>query len=73
MSEPMSDNNTTEFIRRRIRNWRTTLAGVAMLLCPLIAIIWPEYAVQALLVATALGGAGHIAGADGKNIPPPNP
>jgi hypothetical protein len=67
----MGENNTTEFIQRRIRHWRTTLSGIAVILCPIIATVWPEYAVKALSVAALLSGMGHIAGADSKNVQPP--
>lgn len=64
----MSDGNTTEFIRRRIRHWRTTLAGIACIVGPIIAVIYPEYAVKILTITLGLSGAGHLAGADGKNV-----
>jgi hypothetical protein len=62
---------TTEIIRRRIHHWKTTLAGIASILCPIIALfVPPEYSVKVLAAASMLSGAGLIAAADaGKQKP----
>lgn len=60
---------TTTIIRKRIRHWKTTVAGVACFLAPVAAIIWPEYAAKINSVAMLLAGAGFIAAADAKHEP----
>jgi len=61
----MSD--TTQFIRRRIQHWRTTLAGVAAIVCPIVALFCPpELSNKILAVAVMLSGSGLIAASDAK-------
>jgi peptidoglycan/LPS O-acetylase OafA/YrhL len=69
----MNQGHTTEIIRRRIRHWRTTLAGLACLLAPLAVAVWPQHADRIYAAAAALGGAGLIAAADAKKEKPPTP
>lgn len=55
---------TTELIRKRIRHTKTTLAGIATILGPIAATLWPEHAGKIMLATSALTGAGLIAAAD---------
>ncbi len=59
-------SETTEIIHRRIRHWKTTAAGVAAIVAPIAASIWPEHAIKILSAASALSGAGLLAAADAK-------
>lgn len=55
---------TTQLLRR-IRHWKTTAAGIASILCPIIALFVPlEYSVKVLSIASMLSGAGLLAAAD---------
>ncbi len=56
--------DTTEIIQKRIRHWKTTLAGVAGIVCPILALVFPEFAVKILTVGCALNSVGNIAAAD---------
>lgn len=67
----MSDSSTTLILRRRIRHWKTTAAGVATILAPVLAILFPEAAVKIMLVSSALTGAGLMAAADATTVQPP--
>ena len=58
--------DTTELIHRRIRHWKTTLSGVAGIVCPFLALCFPKAAVEILTVGCALNGMGNIAAADSK-------
>jgi len=59
--------DTTELIHRRLRHWKTTLAGVASIVCPIISLfVTPELAVKVLAITGALTGTGLIFAADGK-------
>lgn len=63
--------DTTELIHRRLRHWRTTAAGVAQILCPVIALFLPpEWSIKVLSIAAVLGGVGSIAAADAHNLKP---
>jgi hypothetical protein len=64
----MSSDNTTEFIRRRIRHWKTTLAGIGGMLCPIAAIIWPHYADKILSISCLLSGWGLTLAADASKV-----
>jgi hypothetical protein len=61
------EDSTTVIIRRRLRHWRTTLAGVVGMLGPIAALIWPEYALKILSISSAINGAGLVAAPDSKN------
>ena len=63
-----SDSSTTVFIRRRIHHWRTTAAGIAVILCPILVKVFPAYSETILSVGLALTGAGHLLGADARNV-----
>lgn len=57
---------TTEILRR-VRHWKTTLAGIATMIAPVAALFAPpEYQVKILAAASLLSGLGHIAAADAK-------
>ncbi len=59
--------NTTEIIQRRIRHWKTTAAGIACIVAPLVAIFCPpEIAVKVLAAASALAGTGLVVAADAR-------
>lgn len=67
----MVEVSTTQFIRRRVHHWRTTLAGIASIVCPVAALfLEPDLAVKVLSVSAVLSGAGLIAAAD-ANKPTP--
>jgi hypothetical protein len=58
---------TTELIHKRIRHWKTTLAGVAGIVCPIVSLfVPPEYATKVLAAGCMLSGTGLIAAADAK-------
>lgn len=57
---------TTELIHRRIRHWKTTLAGVASILCPVAAGFFPQHSTELLGVAVALNSVGLFNAADAK-------
>ena len=60
-------SETTEIIRRRIQHWKTTIAGIAGIVCPIIALfVPPEYSIKVLAAGAVLSGAGLIAAADAK-------
>ena len=69
--------DTTEIIQKLIRHWKTTLAGVASIVCPVIALLCPpEWQVKVMAVGCMLSGAGHIAAADANpktSAEPPKP
>ncbi len=65
---------TTQIIQRRIRHWKTTIAGIALILAPVAGAIWPEYASKITNAAFLLAGGGFIAAADAQRPPmPPAP
>lgn len=64
----MSEGNTTEFIRRRIKHWKTTAAGIGSMVCPFVGIIWPEYSQKILMISALLSGWGLCVAADGSNV-----
>lgn len=64
----MPEPSTTEIIRRRIRHTKTTLAGLATILGPIAATVWPEHAGKIMLATSALTGAGLIAAADASQV-----
>jgi hypothetical protein len=55
---------TTEIIRRRVRHWKTTLAGVALMSAPVAVAIWPEHTALIQNIVAGLAGAGLMAAAD---------
>jgi len=63
------NENTAQFIRRRVTNWKTTLAGLGTILCPIAIAIWPEHATHIAGIQSALTGMGLIAAADAKQKP----
>jgi hypothetical protein len=66
----MSENSTTMMIRRRVRNWKTTLTGIASIVCPIISLFLPpEWAAKLLAATGILAGSGLIAAADASAIP----
>jgi hypothetical protein len=67
----MSDGHTTEFLRRRVWHWKTTIAGVGSIVCPIAAILWPQYAQKILLISSLFSGWGFITAADGSNVQQP--
>ncbi len=59
---------TTVLIQKRIRHWKTTAAGIAGIVCPIIALFCPpDIALKILSASAALSGAGLIAAADAKS------
>lgn len=62
----MSDHDsTTQIIQRRIRHWKTTVAGVAAIVCPIIApFLPPEWSRKVLEVALFLSGGALLAAND---------
>lgn len=57
----------TTQILRRVRHWKTTLAGVASIVAPIAALFAPpEYQVKILAAASILSGSGLIAAADAR-------
>ena len=62
-------SETTQIIRRRIRHWRTSLAGVAILAAPIALAIWPEQAPVIHRIVDALIGLGLISAADAARTP----
>jgi len=59
--------DTTDIIQKRIRHWKTTLAGVATIVCPIAAIFAPpDWQNKILYAAVVLSGTGHILAADAK-------
>ena len=63
----------TTQILRRIRHWKTTLTGVALIASPLALSIWPDQAALIAKITVALTGAGFIAAADSKPTEVQNP
>jgi hypothetical protein len=63
--------NTTEFIRRRIRHWKTTIAGIGLMVCPILSILIPAHADKIGMIASLLGGWGLMVAADGSNVQQP--
>jgi len=63
-------SETTIMIKRRIRHWKTTVAGVLAFLAPVACIIWPEYAGKIRDAALMIAGGGLIAAPDAKNTDP---
>jgi hypothetical protein len=58
---------TTELIHKRIRNWKTTTAGVAVIVCPIVAIFCPpDLAMKVMAAGNMLGGLGLVAARDAK-------
>jgi len=69
MTTKRHDDNTTEFIQRRTRHWKTTIAGIGSIVCPLVAIFCPpEYAQKICAISSLFAGWGLMAAADGKNV-----
>ena len=64
----MNDSHTTEFIRRRVRHWKTTIAGVGSIVCPILSIVFPSLAQKFALIASLFAGWGFITAADGSNV-----
>jgi hypothetical protein len=62
-------DSTTMIIRRRIRNWKTTICGIVTILAPIAVLIWPQHAVIFTTVISAFTGAGLISAADAKPAP----
>lgn len=60
-----TEEGTTQLIRRRIRHWKTTITGVALIVSPVAYAIWPEHSATITKAIGALTGAGFIAAADG--------
>lgn len=57
----------TTQILRRVRHWKTTLAGIASIVCPVVALFCPpEYSVKILAASSMLAGSGLIAAADAR-------
>lgn len=59
---------TTRIIKRRIRHIKTTVAGIATILGPILAAFFPEYAGKILIATSTLTGAGLLAAADGSHV-----
>jgi len=60
-----SHSGTTMMIRKRILHWKTSLAGVASMLCPVLAIFLPpEWAAKVLSASALLSGAVLLAAND---------
>lgn len=62
----MNESSTTEIIRRRVRHWKTTIAGIATILGPILIAFFPEHAQAISMSASSLTGIGLIAAADAK-------
>lgn len=58
--------STTQFIRRRVRHWKTTLAGVAQIVCPIAIIFWPQEAQKIATLQGIVAGWGFICAADAQ-------
>lgn len=57
----------TTTIIRRVQHWKTTLAGIASIVCPIAALfVPPEYSVKILAASSMLAGSGLIAAADAR-------
>jgi len=64
----MDHDSTTLLIRKRIRHWKTSLAGAASMLCPVVAIFLPpEWASKVLSASALLSGAVLLAANDPSN------
>jgi hypothetical protein len=63
---------TTVMIQRRIRHWKTSIAGIALLLAPVAAAIWPAHADKIHNAALALGGLGLVSAADAQKQSSPS-
>jgi hypothetical protein len=65
--------STTAFLRRRVRHWKTTLAGIATIAGPILMALFPKWTLQISLVTATLTGSGLIAAADAKPLPETKP
>lgn len=57
---------TTEIFRRKVRHWKTTAAGLAVIALGVVPIIWPETAIKCAQISAFLTGAGFLMAADGN-------
>ena len=57
---------TTELIQKRIRHTKTTMANMAGIVCPILALVFPQHTVAILTIDCALNSMGNIAAADAK-------
>lgn len=58
-------SETTMIIRRRLKHWKTSITGIALMLSPVAYAIWPNHGEIITKVVLSLTGAGFIAAADG--------
>lgn len=65
----MNAGSTTLLIRRRIRHWKTTLAGLATIATPILVILFPEQAAKITLIGSTFTGWGLISASDASNAP----
>jgi hypothetical protein len=56
---------TTQFIRK-VRHWKTTLAGSALMFIPVAYSIWPEHSALISKISVGLTAAGMFVAADGS-------
>lgn len=60
-------DTTTQIIQRRIKHWKTSLAGISAIVCPLVALfVSPDLAIKLLGIGVALNAAGNMSAADAK-------
>ena len=60
-------NSTTQIIQRRIKHYKTSIAGIASIVCPFVSLFLPpEWATKVMAAGLAIGGAGLLGAADAK-------
>jgi len=60
-------DSTTQIIQRRIKHYKTTIAGIASIVCPIVSLFLPpDWANKILAAGVILSGAGLIGAADAK-------
>lgn len=64
---------TTQILHRRIRHWKTTIAGIATIVAPVLVILFPDYAAKITLIGSACTGWGLISAPDASNLKPKPP
>ncbi len=63
------ESSTTMMARRRLKNWKTTICGIALIISPIAIALWPRHALTISAVTTALTGGGFMAAADAAAVP----
>ncbi len=62
---------TTMIFQRRIRHWKTTIGGFAIMGLGIASFIWPNKAALFSQISTFLTASAFMAAADGKQTPAP--